>query len=123
MPTIVHFDLPTDEPERAKKFYQELFGWTFMAPPEMENYLFVETKKRDGSPGVPGGMGKRTSPDERILNYVGVDSIDESIAKAQELGGKINRPKMPVPGWGWLAVLEDTEKNLIGLWQEDKSAK
>ncbi len=123
MPTIVHFDLPADEPERAKKFYGELFGWKFMAPPGMDNYHFVETQNRDGSPGVAGGMGKRTSPDERILNYIGIDSIEESLAKAEELGGKIIKPKMAVPGWGYLAVCEDTEGNLIGLWQEDKEAK
>ena len=35
MPTIVHFDLPTDDPERAKKFYEELFNWKFDSVPEM----------------------------------------------------------------------------------------
>ncbi len=123
MPTIVHFDLPADELERAKKFYESLFGWTFMAPPGMDNYFFVETKARDGSKGLAGGMGKRMDPSQRILNYVGVDSLDESMAKAQELGAKVATPKMAVPGWGWLATIEDTEGNLIGLWQEDKTAK
>ncbi len=27
MPTIVHFEIPTDDLERAKRFYTELFGW------------------------------------------------------------------------------------------------
>ena len=27
MPTIVHFEIPTDDSERAKKFYTDLFGW------------------------------------------------------------------------------------------------
>jgi predicted enzyme related to lactoylglutathione lyase len=122
MPTIEHFDLPADEPERAKKFYQSLFGWNFVSVPGME-YQFIETSFPDGKEGLKGGMGKRTSPDERIMNYVGVESIDDSLAKVQELGGKVVRPKMPVPGWGYLAVCEDTEKNLFGLWQDDKEAK
>lgn len=121
MATIVHFDLPADDPERAKKFYQQLFGWKFVSVPGME-YQFVETSSQDGKPGIKGGLGKRTSPDERILNYMGVESIDESMAKVEELGGKVIRAKIPVPGWGYLAVCEDTEKNLFGLWQEDKSA-
>ena len=25
--TIVHFEIPADHPERATKFYRELFGW------------------------------------------------------------------------------------------------
>ncbi len=28
MPTIVHFEIPSDDIERSKKFYSELFGWT-----------------------------------------------------------------------------------------------
>jgi hypothetical protein len=27
MPTIVHFDIPADDIEGAKKFYSDLFGW------------------------------------------------------------------------------------------------
>ena len=27
MPTIVHFEIPSDDIERSKKFYNELFGW------------------------------------------------------------------------------------------------
>ena len=123
MPTIVHFDLPADEPERARKFYEALFGWKFQAPPGMDNYFLVETTARDGSKGLAGGMGKRMLPEQRILNYVGVDSLDESMAKAEELGAKVASPKMAVPGWGWLATIQDTEGNLIGLWQEDKSAQ
>ena len=25
--TVVHFEIPADDPERAAKFYRELFGW------------------------------------------------------------------------------------------------
>ncbi len=122
MATIVHFDLPADEPERAKKFYQALFDWKFISVPGMD-YQFIETKSQDGKEGIKGGMGKRNSPDERMTNFMGVDSIDDSMKKVQELGGKVIRPKMPVPGWGYMAVCVDTEGNLFGLWQEDKEAK
>ncbi len=27
MPTIVHFDIPTDDVEKAKTFHSNLFGW------------------------------------------------------------------------------------------------
>jgi uncharacterized protein len=27
MPTIVHFEIPSDNLERTKKFYTKLFGW------------------------------------------------------------------------------------------------
>jgi predicted enzyme related to lactoylglutathione lyase len=27
LPTIVHFEIPADDVERSKKFYNDLFGW------------------------------------------------------------------------------------------------
>ena len=27
MPTIVHFEIPSDDIERSRNFYSELFGW------------------------------------------------------------------------------------------------
>ncbi len=122
MPTIVHFDLPADNPQRAKKFYEELFNWKLDLAPEMEYYL-VETKGLDGGQGVGGGMTKRQSPEQQITNYIGVDSVDRYMARVEELGGKVVMPKQTVPGWGYLAVCMDTENNTFGLWEEDKNAR
>jgi hypothetical protein len=44
MPTIVHFDIPADDPERAKSFYSRLFGWKFEKPIEDMEYYLVDTK-------------------------------------------------------------------------------
>jgi predicted enzyme related to lactoylglutathione lyase len=57
------------------------------------------------------------------MNYIGVSSIEECLAKAKKLGGNIISPKTAVPGWGYLAVCVDTEDNTFGLWQEDKNAR
>ena len=123
MPTIVHFDLPADDVDRAKKFYEKLFDWKFNQVPMPTPFYLIETRDLDGNPAVGGGMGKRGLPGQRIMNYIGVPSIDEYIAKVKKLGGNIITPKMAVPGWGYLAVCVDTEDNTFGLWQEDKNAK
>lgn len=124
MPTIAHFDLPADDLERAKKFYEELFGWKFTSVPGMPMpYYLIETKDLKGNDSVGGGMGPRGAPDQKIVNYMGVKSVEDSIAKVKELGGKIVMAKAPVPGWGYLAICTDTEGNTFGLWEEDKKAK
>ena len=123
MPTIVHFDIATDNPERAKKFYESLFDWKLASPPGMTDYYLVETEDLDGQKGVGGGLGRRGEPGQKITVYIGVDSIDEYNAKVQELGGKVIYAKMPVPGWGYLATCQDTEGNTFGLWQVDPTAK
>ena len=35
MPTIVHFEIPADDVDRAKKFYSNLFGWKIEKVPGM----------------------------------------------------------------------------------------
>lgn len=90
VPSIAHFDLPADEPGRAKEFYEKLFGWRLIALPGMEYYL-IETEYPNGRKGVGGGMGKKGAPDQRILNYIGVNSVDGGIKKVKELGGKVVR--------------------------------
>ncbi len=123
MPTIVHFDVAADDPERARSFYQGLFDWKMESPPGMANYFLIETKDLNGQRGVGGGLGKRGEPGQRITSYFGVNSVDEYTAKVEKLGGKVILPKTAVPGWGYLAACLDTENNMFGLWQEDKNAK
>jgi len=122
MPTIVHFDLPADDPARAKKFYKELFGWNFVAPPGFQDFYLIETSDLEGKPALGGGMGKRGSPDQRIMNYIGVTSIEEYSKKIERLGGKVIIPKMIVPKFGFMAVCHDTEGNSFGIWQDDPEA-
>ena len=117
MSSIVHFEIPFDEAERARKFYSELFGWKIVKAPGMECWTIAIQE------GTYGGMMKRFNRNQRITDYFGVSSILESSAKVEELGGKVLVPKMPVPTMGYFAVCMDTEGNVFGLWEADPQAK
>lgn len=123
MPTIVHFDIPADDPARARQFYSSLFNWTFEAPPGFTDYYLFTTTDSEGRPATGGGLGKRGDPDQRIVQYIGVESIDRYLAEVTRLGGKVVMQKMPVPSFGYLAHCQDTEGNIFGLWEEDASAR
>jgi len=123
MPSIVHFDIPANDPERAKNFYARLFGWKFEKPIETMEYYLVDTEDLEGKSGTGGGLGKRGAPDQKIVNYIGVSSVDEYLIKVKELGGKVLMPKTAVPGMGYLATCMDTENNTFGLWEENKEAQ
>ena len=58
--TIVHFEVPADDVERAKTFYSELFGWQFSAPPGFEDYWLFSTG--DSDEDVGGGLMARQAP-------------------------------------------------------------
>jgi predicted enzyme related to lactoylglutathione lyase len=128
MSTIVHFEIPAEDVERAVKFYSKLFGWEIKKVPELD-YWMISTDGEEGGAGgeggkaVGGGMLKRQDPSQRAINYIGVSSVDEYIKKVEELGGGISVPRMAVPGWGYFAVCLDMEGNAFGLWEDDKDAK
>jgi len=122
MPTIVHFDIAAENPQRAGVFYGSLFGWNIEGQPGLTDYFMIETKDLDGRRGIGGGLGLRGDPSQKITAYIGVDNLDAYSQKVRELGGKVLQDKMPVPGWGYLALCQDTEGNNFGLWQDDKNA-
>ena len=115
---FTHIEIPADDPERARRFYAELFGWSFA--PEVagfEGYHVFTTPV--GEAGAGGAIGKRGEmAPEKLRTYVLVDSIDKTLAKVTELGGTVVEPKGEVPGVGWYAVLADGEGNEIGLWEQ-----
>lgn len=117
MPTVVHVDIPSDEPERARAFYERLFHWKFEAPPGYADSFLSETTDEQGEPGVGLGLGKRGAPDQKITVYFDVDSIADYLPLVEHLGGKVVMPRMQVSGYGALAVCVDTENNPFGLWE------
>jgi predicted enzyme related to lactoylglutathione lyase len=122
MATIVHFDIPAEDPQRAKNFYATLFDWKFQEFPEMQYSLFTTTNL-DGTPGVGGGLGKRMDPSQRSMNYFGVPDIDAAVKQVRKLGGTTISGKMAVPQMGYLVNCMDTEGNPFGLWEENPKAQ
>ena len=123
MATIVHFDVPAEDIQRAKIFYEKLFEWKIEAVPGPMEYYNIFTHDENGKESVGGGMGKRGQSEQKITNYIGVPSVDEYIKKVQDLGGKIIMPKTTIPGFGYLATFLDTEGNTLGLWETDPDAQ
>jgi predicted enzyme related to lactoylglutathione lyase len=118
---VVHFEVPCEDVDRAQAFYKYAFGWTIMPMPEM-NYTMVSTGPTgDQGPSAPGyiggGMLERDELFRGPVITVDVDDIDATLAKVEELGGKIVRPRQEVGQMGFTAYFTDTEGNLTGLWQ------
>jgi predicted enzyme related to lactoylglutathione lyase len=131
--TIVHFEIPADDPERAAKFYRELFGWQIKkwegSTDDRENfeYWMVQTVPTDAQgmparPGVNGGLMRRMFPGQAPVNYINVEDVDQFVKKAEELGAKIMMAKHPVQGMGWFAQFSDPEGNVCAIWQTDPNA-
>jgi len=111
--TIVHFEIPANNPETLKTFYSKLFGWKIEKAPGPMEYWMITTAPE--GQGVNGGMMKKEMPEQKPLNYIWVESVDEYSKKVQKLGGKVIMPKQEVPEMGWFAIALDPEGNVFGI--------
>jgi hypothetical protein len=120
---VVHFEIPADDLDRARAFYQNAFGWTVNAIPEL-GYTIAETTQVDRETNMPtepgainGGMMQREAPLTSPVITIGVDDVDAALQRVEELGGKTEIPKQAVADMGFSAYFSDPEGNIVGLWE------
>jgi uncharacterized protein len=122
---VVHFEIPADDQNRARDFYQSAFDWNISEVPDI-NYHMVMTSPVDdkGMPAEPGsingGMFAREGDLAAPVITVEVDDIDAALEKIGSLGGSTVLAKQAVMDMGFAAYFRDTEGNVMGLWENKK---
>ncbi len=122
MQPVVHFEIHAADPERAAKFYSELFDWNVKKWEGPFDYWLASTKTQNI--GIDGAIvARRGGPpsDGAAVNAyvctISVADLDAQMDKVKAAGGSIALDKMEVPGIGWLAYAKDPEGNLFGMLQ------
>jgi predicted enzyme related to lactoylglutathione lyase len=122
MPRPVHFEFSADDPDRAARFYGDVFGWKVQKAPDTGiDYWLIATGEGD-EPGINGGMARRGQGPAATTNTIAVPSLDEAMEAVTNAGGTLTTEKMAVAGVGWLAYATDTEGNAFGMMQPDENA-
>lgn len=118
--TVRWFEIHVQDMQRAKKFYESVFQIQLSKldspAKEMDYWTFPQMQadragtsgalvKMDGVPS--GGMG--------TLVYFACEDCAVEAARAANAGGKIKDAKMSIGQFGFIALVFDTEGNLIGL--------
>jgi predicted enzyme related to lactoylglutathione lyase len=109
---VVHFEIIGRDGAKLQNFYRELFGWKIDANNPM-NYGLVEAGAGAPENGIGGGIAQGDAP--RVTFYVQVVDLNETLRKAESMGGKAVMPPMDVPGGPTIAQFSDPEGNVIGL--------
>ncbi len=112
MSKVIHFEIPADDPERAIKFYEDVFGWEIIKW-EHGDYWLVSTGP-DEEPGINGAIMPKKDGN-MVRDTISVYSIDEFAKKIESQGGKMLTGKMPIPGMGFNQLFKDTEDNEFGM--------
>jgi uncharacterized protein len=119
--SVSHFEIFASDVERARKFYECVFGWSFEAagPPD---FYFISTGPTS-DPGLTHGLiAKRSGPAAQgSLNAfrctISVLSITGIMAAIQAAGGTIRGSMADIPNVGKVVELADTEGNVFCVMQ------
>lgn len=115
---ITHIDIPVSDVAKATAFYADLFLWDINEIPGFEGYPMWSAP--NGISG--GGLAPRSEGFTQPRSYVEVDSIDDTVAKAEASGGKVAMPKENITENSWWAVIVDPDGNHIGLFEGEVGA-
>jgi predicted enzyme related to lactoylglutathione lyase len=106
---IGHFEIPADDVDNLRNFYSSLFGWDFEKG-ETQGYYIIKNA------GISGALAQKENPQQVSTQFVNVESVEDYINKAKQLGGRVVKDRQEISE-GYYAVLEDPQKNTIGIWQ------
>jgi predicted enzyme related to lactoylglutathione lyase len=110
---VVHFEIHGKDAGKLQEFYSQLFGWKIDSNNPI-NYGMVEAGVGGPEAGVGGGI--TSSPAAPMVTfYVQVVDLNETLGKAESMGGKTMMPPMDMPDGPTIAQMADPEGNVIGL--------
>ena len=119
---VVHFEVIGGSPDRLRRYYGDLFGWTFDTPSpvaeevsQADSYGFLDLVTSGDGSGIRGGIGGGEGYESHAIFYVGVPDVEAALQRAESLGG--TRVMGPATSPNGLVVghLKDPEGTLVGV--------
>ena len=107
---VIHAEIRSADPDATREFFSELFGWTY-TDGAFPGYTFVDT----GAEGaIPTAIGPLQGGTDTVLFFVGVEDVQATLAKAEQLGGETIQPAQEVPGVTF-GVFADAQGHIVGV--------
>lgn len=118
--TFCWVELATSDSEAAKKFYTELFDWTFTDSPIGPDMVYTMLKKDGKDVGalykmMPEMASMGIPPN--WLSYASTNNADETTQTAKSLGATVDKEPFDVFDLGRMAVLQDPTGAHFAIWQ------
>jgi predicted enzyme related to lactoylglutathione lyase len=107
---VIHAEIRSADPDATRAFFGELFGWTY-TDGAFPGYSFVDTGLEGA---IPTAIGPLQGGADTVLFFVGVQDVEATLAKAEQLGGKTIQPAQEVPGVTF-GVLADGQGHIVGV--------
>ncbi|MEX0621491.1 MAG: VOC family protein [Candidatus Woykebacteria bacterium] len=124
MNPVVHFEMPTIDKKRTKKFYETAFGWEMQQlGADMGDYLLATTTPLDENRvhkekgAINGGFFQKGKEGNKPHLVISVGNLENHMEIVKKAGGKIIGKPMDIKGIGNFVMFKDTEGNSIGMLQ------
>jgi predicted enzyme related to lactoylglutathione lyase len=107
---VIHAEIRSTDPDATRAFFADLFGWTY-SDGAFPGYTFADT---GAEAALPTAIGPLQGGEDSVLFFVAVDDVESTLARAEELGGRIVQPAQTVPGVVF-GVFEDAQGHRVGV--------
>jgi uncharacterized protein len=112
---VVHFEIRSEDPDAARAFYGELFGWSY-PPGGIDGYTYVDSGVPAGT--IPGGISPTQGGAPMVTVFAGVENVEAALDQAVGLGATIVQPATKVPGVTF-GLFRDPQGNVVGVAAQD----
>ena len=113
------FEIYVQDTHRAKAFYEAVLGVELMKldspDPDLEMWAFPMNMEAGGASGALCKMAGCPSGGMGTLVYFSCEDCGVQAARVETAGGTVCKPKMSIDQYGFIALVMDTEGNMIGL--------
>jgi len=107
---VIHAEIRSTDPDATRAFFGSLFGWSY-EDGAFPGYTFANTGA-DG--GIPTAIGPLQGGKDAVLFFIGVEDVEATLERAEELGGTIVQPAQQVPGVTF-GVFADPQGHAVGV--------
>lgn len=114
---IVHFEVRCQDPDAARSFYADMFGWTYL-PGGIDGYTYVDSGAPEGT--IPGGISPTQGGGQLVTVYAGVPDVTAALQQAVALGGSVVQPATQASGVTF-GLFADPQGNIVGVASQDAS--
>ena len=111
------FEIYVQDTDRARKFYEAVFATKLekLPTPDIEMWTFPMAADRTGCSGALVKAPGIESGGNSVMVYFSCEDCAVEAGRVTGAGGEVQREKMSIGEYGFIAHALDTEGNLFGL--------
>lgn len=111
------FEIYVQDMDRARRFYEGVFQYSLekLKGTEHEMWMFPGSPERPGATGALIKIEGVSSAGCSTLVYFSCEDCATEASRVQKNGGKIHKEKFSIGEYGNIALVYDTEGNMLGL--------